>query len=251
MRRLRGHARTAAACTCEKKGRLLHLLRRWPYSDDVFRLGPGEQQNFHSGEHLPVLEGRLFLASMTACPVARPLEYYLTLNKKLRYIPFCADFGASRANVSTCAPHAAPPPHPPKQPHPHHTMLCCPACSSSRLPHRALQPWHDTPRVHNPEKPAQKPRVRNDQDHLLHVHRAERYHQCHLSVRYGNTHTTCASVCLSVCVRLCACACVRVCLLCDTLGTQDTCVCVCVRARARVRACVCARVHLCTGTQRR
>jgi hypothetical protein len=49
---------------------------------------------FVPGEHLPVLQGRLFLASMTTCPVAKPFEYYLTLNKKLRYIPFCADFGA-------------------------------------------------------------------------------------------------------------------------------------------------------------
>ena len=44
-----------------------------------------------------MLQGRLFLASMTTCPVAKPFEYYLTLNKKLRYIPFCADFGAVAA----------------------------------------------------------------------------------------------------------------------------------------------------------
>ena len=69
------------------------LSNRWPYSEDVFELGPGEQRSFATDVHLPVLKGRLYLASMRTCPVARPLEYYLTLNKKLRYIPFCADFG--------------------------------------------------------------------------------------------------------------------------------------------------------------
>ena len=46
-----------------------------------------------SGHLFPVLEGRLYILSTKAVPVARPLEYYITLNKRLRYIPYCADFG--------------------------------------------------------------------------------------------------------------------------------------------------------------
>jgi len=81
-------------------------LSRWPYSEEVFELGPGDQKSFQSGVHLPVLQGRLFLASLATCPVAKPLEYYLTLNKKLRYIPFCADFGIVVVLVSCLQPVA-------------------------------------------------------------------------------------------------------------------------------------------------
>lgn len=72
-------------------------LSRWNQSDDVFELGTGEQQSLDNGVHLPVLQNRLFLTALKGCPVANPLEYYLTLNQKLRYVPFCADFGACSA----------------------------------------------------------------------------------------------------------------------------------------------------------
>ena len=90
----------------------------------------GQFSDWSGGRLLPVIEDRLFILSTKALPVARPLgeqrkkdqgmprtcrhisgsfcwsnlmlgiilpsaraEYYITLNQRLRYIPFCADFG--------------------------------------------------------------------------------------------------------------------------------------------------------------
>jgi hypothetical protein len=44
-------------------------------------------------EPLPVLEGRLYLISLPELPSAKTGTIYVTLNKKLKYHPFCADFG--------------------------------------------------------------------------------------------------------------------------------------------------------------
>ena len=76
------------------------FLSRWSYSDEEFEIGAGTQVDFT--EHLPILKDRLFLSSMKSSPSAQPLEYYLSLNRKLRYVPFCADFGES-----TCAQRPA------------------------------------------------------------------------------------------------------------------------------------------------
>jgi len=58
-----------------------------------FTLGRGEQKVIDSDNLLPVLEGRLYLASFEDMPDAASGIVYIRLNKKLRYIPFCADFG--------------------------------------------------------------------------------------------------------------------------------------------------------------
>ena len=100
----------------------------WKHSEESFVLSSGSPEWWGKVARqrevpalLPVLEGRLFLASMKGTPVAQPAEYYVTLNKKLRcvrerdvwthvnthtnthtltgtnahtrYVPFCADFG--------------------------------------------------------------------------------------------------------------------------------------------------------------
>lgn len=63
----------------------------WSHSDESFMLSSGSQEWWtrvskqkETPALLPVLEGRLFLASMKGTPVAQPAEYYVTLNKKLR-----------------------------------------------------------------------------------------------------------------------------------------------------------------------
>jgi len=58
-----------------------------------FTLGRGERKVIDSDNLLPVLEGRLYLASFEDMPDAASGIVYIRLNKKLRYIPFCADFG--------------------------------------------------------------------------------------------------------------------------------------------------------------
>ena len=62
-------------------------------STSSFTLGRGEQQVIDSDNFLPVLEGRLYLASFEDMPDAASGIVYIRLNKKLGYIPFCADFG--------------------------------------------------------------------------------------------------------------------------------------------------------------
>jgi hypothetical protein len=44
-------------------------------------------------DELCVLQGRLYLASLAGIPVATAKKYFFTLSKKMRYVPFCADFG--------------------------------------------------------------------------------------------------------------------------------------------------------------
>ena len=59
---------------------------------EILRLlatGPSELDE--NGE-LCVIQGRLYLASLAGLPVPTAKKYFITL-KKLRYIPFCADFG--------------------------------------------------------------------------------------------------------------------------------------------------------------
>ncbi|EKX38588.1 hypothetical protein GUITHDRAFT_158492 [Guillardia theta CCMP2712] len=42
---------------------------------------------------MPVLEGRLYFTCLRSSPVSDEEYKYFTMNKKLRYAPFCADFG--------------------------------------------------------------------------------------------------------------------------------------------------------------
>ena len=55
-------------------------------------LATGQSELDENGE-LCVLQGRLYLASLAGLPVPTAQEYFVTLSKKLRYMPFCADFG--------------------------------------------------------------------------------------------------------------------------------------------------------------
>jgi len=67
---------------------------RWSHSDETFTLSSGSPDWWEAVSRqrevpalLPILEGRLFFASMKGTPVAQPAEYYVTLNKKLRHVP--------------------------------------------------------------------------------------------------------------------------------------------------------------------
>jgi len=61
--------------------------------DDMLRfLGPGTSGFDENGE-LCILKDRLYLASLSGFPSPRAKKYYITLSKKMRYMPFCADFG--------------------------------------------------------------------------------------------------------------------------------------------------------------
>jgi len=55
-------------------------------------LATGQSELDENGE-LCVLQGRLYLASLAGLPVPTAKKYFVTLSKKMRYVPFCADFG--------------------------------------------------------------------------------------------------------------------------------------------------------------
>ena len=99
-------------------------------------LATGQSELDENGE-LCVLQGRLYLASLAGIPVATEKKYFVTLSKKMRYIPFCADFGPfnlgrvmkrGRGRGSTCAlPSTC-------------IVTSCPQhCAFLRLPPRARQ----------------------------------------------------------------------------------------------------------------
>jgi hypothetical protein len=51
------------------------------------------QEGFDASGELCILQGRLYLAALQDNPVAQINKVYITLSKKMRYVPFCADFG--------------------------------------------------------------------------------------------------------------------------------------------------------------
>ena len=60
--------------------------------DWLEQLSSGQEGFDESGE-LCILQGRLYLAALQDNPVAQINKVYITLSKKMRYVPFCADFG--------------------------------------------------------------------------------------------------------------------------------------------------------------
>jgi hypothetical protein len=62
-----------------------------PRHEILRSLATGSSELDENGE-LCVIQGRLYLASLAGLPVPTAKKYFITL-KKLRYIPFCADFG--------------------------------------------------------------------------------------------------------------------------------------------------------------
>eukprot|EP00277_Geminigera_cryophila_P000306 CAMPEP_0179427936 /NCGR_PEP_ID=MMETSP0799-20121207/13741_1 /TAXON_ID=46947 /ORGANISM="Geminigera cryophila, Strain CCMP2564" /LENGTH=684 /DNA_ID=CAMNT_0021203195 /DNA_START=314 /DNA_END=2365 /DNA_ORIENTATION=+ len=65
----------------------------WGYDHQKFRVGSGLLKDWSDARILPVIEDRVYLLSTKTLPVAKLQEYYIALNKRLAYIPFCADFG--------------------------------------------------------------------------------------------------------------------------------------------------------------
>jgi hypothetical protein len=53
----------------------------------------GGQVDFDAKGELCILEGRLYLASLRSSPAPDPNKFYITLTQKMRYVPYCADFG--------------------------------------------------------------------------------------------------------------------------------------------------------------
>ena len=76
------------------------LLRAWAQrvTDDP---AAQRQDGVEKWAFVPRFGGALYILSTKAVPVARPLEYYITLNKRLRYIPYCADFGPFNLGTTT------------------------------------------------------------------------------------------------------------------------------------------------------
>jgi len=60
---------------------------------EILRLLATGQSELDENGELCVLQGRLYLASLAGIPVPTAKKYFVTLSKKLRYVPFCADFG--------------------------------------------------------------------------------------------------------------------------------------------------------------
>jgi cell division cycle 14 len=59
---------------------------------EILRLLATGQSELDENGELCVIQGRLYLASLAGLPVPTAKTYFITL-KKMRYIPFCADFG--------------------------------------------------------------------------------------------------------------------------------------------------------------
>ena len=104
---------------------------------EILRLLATGQSELDENGELCVLQGRLYLASLAGIPVPTAKKYFVTLSKKMRYIPFCADFGPfnlgrvmkrGRGRGSTCAlPSTC-------------IVTSCPQhCAFLRLPPRARQ----------------------------------------------------------------------------------------------------------------
>jgi hypothetical protein len=62
-------------------------------SHELLRLLATGQSELDENGELCVLQGRLYLASLAGLPVPTAKKYFVTLSKKMRYMPFCADFG--------------------------------------------------------------------------------------------------------------------------------------------------------------
>ena len=60
---------------------------------EILRLLATGQSELDENGELCVIQGRLYLASLAGIPVATAKKYFFTLSKKMRYVPFCADFG--------------------------------------------------------------------------------------------------------------------------------------------------------------
>ena len=60
---------------------------------EILRLLTTGQSELDENGEICVLQGRLYLASLAGIPVPTAKKYFLTLSKKMRYVPFCADFG--------------------------------------------------------------------------------------------------------------------------------------------------------------
>jgi len=60
-----------------------------PRSGNLVHLVVGTE-GFDSSGELCILKDRLYLASLPAPPAATGGKYYLSLSKKMRYVPFCA-----------------------------------------------------------------------------------------------------------------------------------------------------------------
>ena len=59
---------------------------------EILRLLATGQSELDENGELCVLQGRLYLASLAGLPVPTATTYFITL-RKMRYMPFCADFG--------------------------------------------------------------------------------------------------------------------------------------------------------------
>jgi len=73
--------------TAEAKHRAADASRH-----EFLRLLATGQSMLDKNDELCVLQGRLYLASLAGLPVPTAKTYFITL-KKMRYVPFCADFG--------------------------------------------------------------------------------------------------------------------------------------------------------------
>jgi hypothetical protein len=70
--------------------------------DWLEQLSSGQEGFDESGE-LCILQGRLYLAALQDNPVAQINKVYITLSKKMRYVPFCADFGPFNLGEWICS----------------------------------------------------------------------------------------------------------------------------------------------------
>ena len=141
-------------------------------------LASGGQEGFDERGELCVLEGRLSLASLASPPSKTARTIFLTLNRSMRYHPYCADFGPFnlgertariRFCIDSCARQCARlvVAHARRLPFPHRFL---PSLSSS------LDFWarrHDAPNLHSHRHNSENARVQDHQSRLLHLEGAE------------------------------------------------------------------------------
>jgi hypothetical protein len=82
----------------ERMGGNSHRLR-WSVSGEEFIVARGVDQREYQHQPVPVLEGRLYFMSMHSDPAPQHGIHFFTMDKVMRYGPFCAGTHAEKCSL--------------------------------------------------------------------------------------------------------------------------------------------------------
>eukprot|EP00286_Rhodomonas_abbreviata_P019307 CAMPEP_0181295400 /NCGR_PEP_ID=MMETSP1101-20121128/4129_1 /TAXON_ID=46948 /ORGANISM="Rhodomonas abbreviata, Strain Caron Lab Isolate" /LENGTH=494 /DNA_ID=CAMNT_0023400153 /DNA_START=188 /DNA_END=1668 /DNA_ORIENTATION=- len=84
----------SCATTPVKSAKGMGSMLRWKASEEIFHLAEGMKlRTLDFRTCLPVLEDRLYFQAVGFDPRQQPGTHYFSMDKVMRYVPFCADFG--------------------------------------------------------------------------------------------------------------------------------------------------------------